>query len=147
MTVGAIIGALISGKMTDGIGRRYVCFSRPFFYKMLTVLSFSTQKTSKDSIIPFYFYWYFEVDILDFGYILHPGMTINNLRQGFISSFFFFFFFFFFFTLQRLYFSFLPPNKGGLGFHAILRVLHGMQLLLILLTNFFFTSSLFNSQS
>ena len=145
MTVGAIIGALISGKMTDGIGRRYVCFSRPFFYKMLTVLSFSTQKTSKDSIIPFYFYWYFEVDILDFGYILHPGMTINNLRQGFISSFFFFSFLFF--NTPKIVFFFLPPNKGGLGFHAILRVLHGMQLLFILLTNFFFTSSLFNSQS
>ena len=47
MTVGAIIGAPISGKMTDGIGRRYVCFSRPFFYKMLTVLSFQLKKPQK----------------------------------------------------------------------------------------------------
>ena len=45
MTIGAIIGALLSGKMTDVIGRRYVCFSRPYFYKMLMVLSFSTQKS------------------------------------------------------------------------------------------------------
>ena len=45
MTIGAIIGALLSGKMTDVIGRRYVCFSRPYFYKTLMVLSFSTQKS------------------------------------------------------------------------------------------------------